>query len=82
MKGQGRSVSPLIGYFSMPAEKAARVLLRRANAGRSRIVFGLDAHFMSDRKKAVWLAKVKLQFTIIFFTLCVSYVRMKGWSQK
>ena len=47
MKGQGRSVSPLIGYFSMPAEKAARVLLRRANAGRSRIVFGLDAHFMS-----------------------------------
>ena len=47
MKGQGRTVSPLIRFFSMPSEKAARILLRRANAHRSRIVFGFDAHFMS-----------------------------------
>lgn len=47
MKGQGRKVSPLIDFFSMPSEKAARILLRRANLRRNRIVFGLDAHFMS-----------------------------------
>ena len=47
MQGQGRSVSPMIRFFSMPSEKAAGILLRRANAGRSRIVFGFDAHFMS-----------------------------------
>ena len=47
MKEQGRQVSPLIGFFSMPSDKAARILLRRANRGSSRIVFGLDAHFMS-----------------------------------
>lgn len=51
MKGQGRSVSPLVDFFSMPSEKAARILLRRANAGRSRIVFGFDAHFMSAAYK-------------------------------
>lgn len=51
MKGQGRSVSPLIRFFSMPSEKAARILLRRANACRSRIVFGFDAHFMSAAYK-------------------------------
>lgn len=56
MQGQGRSVSPLIRFFSMPSEKAARILLRRANAGRSRIVFGADAHFMSFAYKTapVW----------------------------
>ena len=56
MNGQGRQVSPLIRFFSMPSQKAARVLLRRANAGRSRIVFGLDAHFMSASYKIapVW----------------------------
>ena len=47
MDGQARQVSPLVRFFSMPADKAARILLSRANAGRSRIVFGLDAHFMS-----------------------------------
>lgn len=47
MSHQKNAVSPLIGKVSMPVEKAARVLLRRANAGRSRIVFGFDAHFMS-----------------------------------
>lgn len=47
MKGQGRKVSPLIKFFSMPSKKAAKILLRRANSGRSRIVFGIDAHFMS-----------------------------------
>ena len=51
MKGQGRSVSQLIKFFSMPAEKAARILLRRANAGRSRIIFGADAHFMAAAYK-------------------------------
>ena len=51
MNGQGRSVSPLIRFFSMPSEKAAGILLRRVNAGRSRIVFGMDAHFMSAAYK-------------------------------
>lgn len=51
MKDQGHSVSPLVKFFSMPSEKAARIVLRRANGGRSRIVFGTDAHFMSAAYK-------------------------------
>lgn len=47
MQNQRRAVSPLVNLVSMPAEKAARIILRRVNAGRSRIVVGADAHFMS-----------------------------------
>ncbi len=47
MKGQRRAVSPLVNAASMPADKAARVILRRVNARRPRIVLGADAHFMS-----------------------------------
>ncbi len=56
MSHQSHTVSPAVRFFSMPADKAARILLRRANAGRSRIVFGLDAHFMSAayRIAPVW----------------------------
>ena len=60
MKGQDRSVSPLINYFSMPAGKAARILLRRANAGRSHIVFGADAHFMSAAYRTAPVASQRL----------------------
>ena len=56
MKGQSREVSPLVRFFSMPSDKAARILLRRINAKRSRIVLGFDAHFMSAayRIAPVW----------------------------
>lgn len=47
MKNQRRAVSPLVNVVSMPAPKAARIILRRVNAGRSRIVVGADAHSMS-----------------------------------
>ena len=47
MKGQSRAVSPLVNLASMPADKAARVILRRVNVRRSQIVLGADAHFMS-----------------------------------
>lgn len=47
MRHQNRAVSPLVDRFSMSPERAARVMLRRANAGRSRIVLGADAHLMS-----------------------------------
>ena len=47
MKHQRRAVSPLVNWVSMPAPKAARIILRRVNAGRSRIVVGADAHLMS-----------------------------------
>lgn len=47
MQHQRRAVSPLVHWASMPAERAARIILRRVNAGRSRIVVGADAHFMS-----------------------------------
>ena len=65
MNGQGRSVSPLIRLFSMPSEKAARILLRRANAGRSRIVFGFDAHFMSAAYKLAPVLSLRF-FRLLF----------------
>ena len=56
MKGQSRAVSPLVHLASMPADKAARVILRCANVRRSQIVLGPDAHFMSAayRIAPVW----------------------------
>ena len=60
MNGQQKAVSPLVRFFSMPAEKAARILLRRANAGKSRIVFGLDAHFMSGLYRIAPVHSVRL----------------------
>ncbi|MBQ5544079.1 MAG: SDR family NAD(P)-dependent oxidoreductase [Clostridia bacterium] len=47
MRHQTRTVSPLVERFSLSPESAAKRLLRRVNAGRSRIVIGIDAHLMS-----------------------------------
>lgn len=47
MKHQRHAVSAPMNWVSMPADKAARVILRRVNVKRSRIVLGADAHFMS-----------------------------------
>lgn len=60
MNGQQNAVSPLVRFFSMPADQAARILLRRADAGRSRIVFGLDAHFMSGFYRIAPVLSVRL----------------------
>lgn len=60
MNGQENAVSPLVKFFSMPARKAARILLRRADAGKSRIVFGLDAHFMSGFYRIAPVLSVRL----------------------
>lgn len=38
--------SGILNLVSMPAAKAAKKILRRANARRARIVVGADAHFM------------------------------------
>ena len=50
------SVSPLVNAVSMPADRAAGILLRRAEQHRDRIVFGADAHAMSFfyRVAPVW----------------------------
>lgn len=47
MKHQTHAVGPLVKWASMPSDRAARVILRRVNAGRSRIVVGADAHLMA-----------------------------------
>lgn len=47
MQYQKKAVSPLVHHASMSPDRAARILLRRVNASRSRIVIGADAHLMS-----------------------------------
>ena len=56
MRSQRHSVSPLVNAVSMPADRAAGILLRRAEQHRDRIVFGADAHAMSFfyRVAPVW----------------------------
>lgn len=47
MKNQAHNNNSIIDMVSMPASKAARKILKKANSRRSRIVIGADAHFMS-----------------------------------
>ncbi|MDD6394772.1 MAG: SDR family oxidoreductase [Firmicutes bacterium] len=47
MKKQAHNNNSIIDMVSMPASKAAKKILKRANSRRSRIVIGADAHFMS-----------------------------------
>lgn len=47
MKNQAHNNNSIIDMVSMPASKAAKKILKRANSRRSRIVIGADAHFMS-----------------------------------
>lgn len=47
MKNQAHNNNSIIDIVSMPAPKAAKKILKKANFRRSRIVIGADAHFMS-----------------------------------
>lgn len=47
MHNQQHNNNEIIEMVSMPAPKAAKKILRKANSRRSRIVIGADAHFMS-----------------------------------
>lgn len=47
MKNQAHNNSSIIDIVSMPANKAAKKILKRVNYCRSIIVTGVDAHFMS-----------------------------------
>lgn len=47
MKNQAHNNNSIIDTVSMPASKAAKKILKKANYRRSRIVIGADAHFMS-----------------------------------
>ena len=65
MRGQRHDVSPAVRFVSMPPEKAARIILGRADRRRSRIVLGFDAHFMSAayRIAPVWSVRF---FRLVF----------------
>lgn len=47
MKNQAHNNNGIIDMVSMPASKAAKKILKKVNSRRSRIVIGMDAHFMS-----------------------------------